>query len=103
MESDKRTVIFDAVRIAQLEGDLSDALTDLNTARQDNASCAAHIHNQASRIDQLKAALHRARPFVIACMYRTDGPAENVFEVIDAIDTAIRTLPPPPAGEPSDE
>ena len=44
-------------RIERLESDLSDALTDLNTARQDNASCTAHIHNQADRIAQLEAAL----------------------------------------------
>ena len=46
-----------ADRIAQLESDLSDALTDLNTARQDNVSCTVHVHNQADRIAQLEAAL----------------------------------------------
>lgn len=46
-----------ADRIAQLDGELSDALTDLNTARQDNASCTVHVHNQADRIAQLEAAL----------------------------------------------
>ena len=46
-----------ADRIAQLDGELSDALTDLNTARQDNVSCTVHVHNQADRIAQLEAAL----------------------------------------------
>ena len=44
-----------ADRIEQLESDLSDALTDLNTAQQDNASCSVHIHNQAARIEKLEA------------------------------------------------
>ena len=46
-----------ADRIEQLESDLSDALTDLNTAQQDNASCTVVIHNQADRIEKLEAAL----------------------------------------------
>ena len=44
-----------AACIERLESDLSDALTDLNTAQQDNASCTVHIHNQAARIAQLEA------------------------------------------------
>jgi hypothetical protein len=55
--SDERILKEAADRIEQLEADLSDALTDLNTARQDNASCTVHIHNQADRIAQLEAAL----------------------------------------------
>jgi DNA repair exonuclease SbcCD ATPase subunit len=43
--------------IERLNSDLSDALTDLNTARQDNASCTAHIHNQAAEIEKLREAL----------------------------------------------
>ena len=46
-----------AARIKLLESDLSDALTDLNTAQQDNASCTVHIHNQAARIEKLEATL----------------------------------------------
>jgi hypothetical protein len=46
-----------ADEIERLNSDLSDAVTDLNTARQDNASCTAHIHNQADRIDKLEVAM----------------------------------------------
>ena len=46
-----------AACIERLESDLSDALTDLNTAQQDNASCTVHIHNQAARIEKLEATL----------------------------------------------
>lgn len=49
-----------AARIEKLESDLSDALTDLNTARQDNASLTVHIHNQAARIAQLEAEIKTA-------------------------------------------
>jgi hypothetical protein len=43
--------------IERLNSELTDALTDLNSARQDNASCTVHIHNQADRIEKLEAAL----------------------------------------------
>ena len=56
-DHDKDVLREAADRIAQLEGELSDALTDLNTARQDNVSCTVHVHNQADRIAQLEAAL----------------------------------------------
>jgi len=46
-----------ADEIERLNSELTDALTDLNTARQDNASCTAHIHNQADRIDKLEVAM----------------------------------------------
>jgi len=39
----------------RLNSELTDALTDLNSARQDNASCTVHIHNQADRIEKLEA------------------------------------------------
>jgi hypothetical protein len=69
-----------ADRIERLESDLSDALTDLNTARQDNASCTVHIHNQADRITQLEAALRLAK----------DALADiGVDDVLIAIDAAL--------------
>lgn len=56
-DHDKDILREAADRVEQLEGELSDALTDLNTARQDNVSCTVHVHNQADRIAQLEAAL----------------------------------------------
>jgi len=53
-----------SARIEKLESDLSDAVTDLNTARQDNASCTEHIHNQADRIEKLEEAM---REIDMAC------------------------------------
>ena len=79
--SDERILKEAADRIAQLESDLSDALTDLNTARQDNASCTVHIHIQAARIERLEKIID------VAVTYLHDaGASESAFSVDEMKD-----------------